>query len=280
MTALAPAHILNVEKEFRARKDRPSTYRFSGVAGDAAHSFGYHVDPNELPGSDYSLQTSRDRAGARARPRQASAWDLSFGPKDMITVTNRLLAAAKAHDPRMKAVREFCGTRDGRNTYPWDLHSNSSEGINSWDDSHLWHVHISFYRDATESQVRLILDVLCGKKMTVVQKVKSTTSKAVTKLTSAPKWPLAPGNYFGPITGPAKCHGGYYASERTYIRKIQLALIAAGCVPGVKSGTAAASQWADGKWEAPTSTAVVRWKRKTKRTTTATITESDWKVLL
>jgi hypothetical protein len=279
MTATAPARILDVEKEFAQRADRPKSYRFSGVAGDANHSFGYHVDPLELPGSDYSLQTARDRAGAAAYPHDASAWDLSFGPGDMKTVTNRLLTAAKKSDPRMKAVREFCGTLDGRNTYPWDLHGNQSEGINSWDDSHLWHVHISFYRDATEAQIRLVLDVLCGKPMSIPQKVKATSSGAVKKLI-APKWPLAPGNYFGPISGPAQSHGGFYASERANVRRIQLALIAAGCVPGIKKGTAAAAAWADGRWEAPTTAAMRRWQQKKKRKVTGICAQSDWKALL
>lgn len=272
MSAIAPARILNVEREFSKRPDRPQSYRFSGVAGDVRHSFGYHVDPADLSGSDYSLQTARDRRGATQHPNDASAWDLSFGPADMILVTRRLLRAAKANDPRMAAVREFCGTLDGNNTYPWDLHGNVSEGINSWDDSHLWHVHVSFYRDASEAQMRLLLDVLCGKPASIIDKGRGTSSGVVKALTG-PKWPLAPGNWFGPLTGPANCHGGFFPSERGNVHRIQLALQKAGCAPKTAG-------WADGRWEQPTTDAMRRWQHKTKRRVTGRCNPSDWKALV
>lgn len=272
MTANAPARILDVVRDFERRADRPKSYRLAGVAGDVHHSFGYHVDPAELPGSDYSVQTKRDRRGAAQHPHDASAWDLSFDAGDMVLVTRRLLRAAKAHDPRMIAVREFCGTLDGRNTYPWDLHGNQSEGINSWDSSHLWHVHVSFYRDATEAQIRLLLDVLCGKPMSAVQRGRAT-SGAVGGALRGPKWPLAPGNYFGPIAGPRNCHGGFYPSERGNVRRIQIALQKAGCAPKTPG-------WADGRWDAPTSVAMRRWQIKTRRRVTGVCGPSDWKALV
>lgn len=134
----------------------------SGIVGDVAHSFGYHLARRDLPRSDYSTQLPLDQRGANDC---ASALDISLPPDLMKLCTKRLLDAARAHDPRLHALREFCGTLDGSHTYPWDLHSNSSEGVDSWDDSHLWHIHLSFYRAYADNASALapIADVIAGK---------------------------------------------------------------------------------------------------------------------
>ena len=275
MSANNPPRISDATQAFEKRPDRPRSYVMAGVVGDVRHMnppMGYHVDPDELPGSDYSVQTQRDRTGADQHPHDASAWDLHFGPAEMIVVTNRLLAAARKNDPRMKAVREFCGTRDGRNTYPWDLHGNVSEGINSWDSGHLSHVHISFYRDASAKQIMAVLDVICGKPASLIDKGRGTSTGVIKKLTG-PKWPLAPGHYFGPISGPSNCHGGYFPSERGNVHRIQVALQNAGCAPKVHG-------WADGRWEQPTTDAMRRWQKKHRRHATGVCGPVDWKALV
>ncbi|WP_375502387.1 peptidoglycan-binding protein [uncultured Jatrophihabitans sp.] len=271
MTALAPAEILAANTTLKNRPDRPASYVFSGVSGDARHSFGYHVDPDELPAADYSVVTKRDRQGARVNPRSASAWDLSFHQRDMTLVTNRLLQAAKSRDPRMVGVREFCGTRNGRDTYPWDLHTNSCEGINSWDDSHLWHVHISFYRDATAKQIQAVVSVICGKNMNLPQRFKAVGSKAK-RAVAKPTFVLPPGHYYGLITGPSDSHGGYFATERPAVRLIQQRLQKLGHAPNTPS-------WADGKFERPTAVAVQRWQQAKHRPVTGRVTADDWKAL-
>ena len=155
----------------------------SGIVGDRSHSFGYHLARNELPGTDYSVQLRRDRAGDAG---SASALDVKFGPVLMRTVTARLLAAARAKDPRLSALREFCGTTDGRSTYPWDLSTGSSEGVGSWDSSHLWHVHLSFYRDAANNGAALapIAAVIGGVTLTPARARKSVLVKRGDTLTS------------------------------------------------------------------------------------------------
>lgn len=117
--------------------------QLGGIVGDAAHSFGYHLARNQLPGDDYSVVLPLDKQGASDC---ASALDISLGPAEMIMVTKRLLAAARNHDPRLRALREFCGTTDGQHTHPYDLSNGQDGPLDSWDDSHLWHVHLSFYR--------------------------------------------------------------------------------------------------------------------------------------
>ena len=67
---------------------------------------------------------------------------------------------------RLSALREFCGTTNGTNPHPYDLSTgfddpNNTEG---WDDSHLWHIHLSIYRmHANDESVLLpIADVFAG----------------------------------------------------------------------------------------------------------------------
>lgn len=264
MTATAPDRILNVVREFDARKDRPKSYRLGGVAGDAKHSFGYHVDPADLPKGDYSLTTPRDRQGAKDHPHDASAWDQSYGPADMIVVTNRLLKAAKAKDPRMKAVREFCGTRNGTQTYPWDLYTNSSEGINTWDDSHLWHVHLSFYRDAVQAEVALVGDVVCGKPRSLFAVLKN-------KITPKSAWPfLKPGQVFARV-GKGAHTGAGHGKDSLYVADIQRQLIAKSPATGPFYVGAV-----DGVYGTKTEAAVVAWQRFTGQKPTGRIDRAGW----
>ena len=71
---------------------------------------------------------------------------------------------------------------------------------------------------------------------------------------SAPKFPLPAGHYFGLITGPNESHGGFYASEKPHIKKIQEKLQALKYAPSV-------SGWADGIYEQPTVDAVKKFQK-------------------
>jgi hypothetical protein len=73
-----------------------------------------------------------------------------------------------------------------------------------------------------------------------------------------PPFGLPRGHYYGLVTGPARSHGGYYASERPAILAAQRRLIAKGYVPGVSDWR---SGWADGVYEQPTADAVARFQR-------------------
>lgn len=162
----------------------------SGIVGDVAHSFGYHLCRNDLPADDYSVVLPLDRLGDAG---SASALDIKLGPAEMITVTNRLLTAAKAHDPRLYALREFCGTTDGLNTHPYDL-SNGQEGpLNSWDSSHLWHVHFSFYRAYANDAAALapIAAVVNGEAATPNYPISTADQEDPVIIVAAPKRGIA-----------------------------------------------------------------------------------------
>lgn len=92
-------------------------------------------------------------------------------------------------------------------------------------------------------------------------------------------FPLPSGHYFGLVTGPNESHGGYYVSERPYIKRIQQALIRKGYVPGVSDPN---SGWADGVFEQPTADAVARFQRAEMPGTTffGQVWWDDWAKLL
>jgi hypothetical protein len=133
----------------------------SGIIGDSSHTYGYHRCRNVLPGNDYSVVLAKDKLGDGWA---AAALDISYSDSDMKLVTGRLMKAMKARDPRISPyVREFFGTLNGTTVTGWDSHSN---GYTSSDDSHLWHVHFSFYREYVNNQTIMagIRDVNLGHK--------------------------------------------------------------------------------------------------------------------
>ncbi len=225
--------------------------QLGGIVGDPNHSFGYHLARNQLPGSDYSVQLPADRRGPGDA---ASALDITLPPGHMKLLTSRLVKAAQKNDPRLKAVREFCGTLNGWQTYPWQVHPNSaSEGVGSWDDSHLWHIHISFLREFCDNYAALapVVKVLAGKPLAGPIRTAATNV-----------YPYASSKHvFGPLKDPSKyVHGGATSGEKAHVRYLQARLIQLGYVPHVRSWTPQAKAWADGVWGPETTKAALRFK--------------------
>src|SRR5215207_448893 len=79
----------------------------SGIVGNDRHRSGYHRSRRWLldndKGGDYSIQAAADKAG----PEWACCGlDVSFTTPKMILYTDRMIAAARAGDPRLYALRE------------------------------------------------------------------------------------------------------------------------------------------------------------------------------
>lgn len=153
----APSAIFEL---FDKIKDRIPEAQLSGILGDQAHTYGYHRARAVLPQGDYSVYLTADREGDQWA---ASALDINLPPDLMKTVTSRLLRAAKAKSLFLGTVREFCGTTDGVTTHSYDL-ATGHEGFGEWDDSHLWHIHLSFYRRYANDSIALaaVANVLDG----------------------------------------------------------------------------------------------------------------------
>lgn len=158
MTEFAPAAIGALFDAVRDALD--FEVELGGILGDPAHTYGYHRARAVLPPDDYSVQLPRDRVG---RPWAASALDITpVHSVDMMKLTSRLCRAVARADPRLRPLREFYGTLDGRNVYGYDLHTRAPQKA---DDRHLWHLHLSFHRDVSCRAARLlpIAQVLAGR---------------------------------------------------------------------------------------------------------------------
>lgn len=115
-----------------------------GVIGDQRHGTGYHRSRNALiragKSGDYSIQAALDKEGDGDA---ASALDITLPPAEMKRVTRRLMDACKAEDPRVRALREFFGTLDGKRVTGYSPYRGREVTA---DASHLWHVHLSIFR--------------------------------------------------------------------------------------------------------------------------------------
>jgi hypothetical protein len=106
---------------------------------------GYHNARANLPGSDYSVQLADDKLGDS---QAGAALDITFhNTDDEIRLMKRLNTAGTSGDRRVWNLREWIGTTDGNTVKGYD--PRGGYYFNSDDLSHLWHIHISWYRKYT-----------------------------------------------------------------------------------------------------------------------------------
>jgi hypothetical protein len=150
----APADLLAVRQYLMGQTGLPANAL--GIPGDPDHAEtgGYHEGNDDLARvgrltSDYSKRESpRDRPGSNA----ASALDIGdfrHVRPDGTVVTLRSLSLALVHAcavgvPGTADVREVIYTPDGSTVRRFDQLGIRSTG----DSSHLYHTHISFFRDS------------------------------------------------------------------------------------------------------------------------------------
>jgi hypothetical protein len=126
---------------------------------------GYHNCRANLPSSDYSVQRPDDKLGD---PQSGGAIDLTFPDNaDQRLLTRRMVDAIKRGDKRMWVLREFGSTLDGVNVYALDVRDSWPPGDLRqvvFDKTHLWHIHLSFYRKTVteERATRGVAEVLLG----------------------------------------------------------------------------------------------------------------------
>lgn len=132
-------------------------------SGIYANKPGYHNSRNANSSGNYSVQLPLDRQGDGDA---ASATDWSLPAHLMKLMTGRLKAAAQhPDDDRLDGVREFYGTLDGGNVFGLSHNGYGQAWYSvSSDDSHLWHIHISWFRANATSKphVERVLSVLRG----------------------------------------------------------------------------------------------------------------------
>jgi hypothetical protein len=129
-----------------------------GIVGDARHQSGYHLGRDRIYSitgrrdQDYSVQTSRDRSGLTDA---ASAMDIGSFPR-LRELSIFLVRRCRDGVPDTRDIREVIYSPDGRTVLRWDRQRgvNSAPQTGEADASHLWHTHISWYRDSASRDQR------------------------------------------------------------------------------------------------------------------------------
>lgn len=117
----------------------------SGIYADKPH---YHNTVNanlkKWPDS-YSVRYALDTK--MGPPDKARAIDLSLSNEQMKLRTGYLRDAALSKDTRLRGLREFYGTLDGKTVYGLSQNDDTAQNWRqvSSDATHLWHIHQSFW---------------------------------------------------------------------------------------------------------------------------------------
>lgn len=156
----APRHILDLAAYWAAQGGVNS-----GIVGSMqTHCKGYHLGRDRiygtackpggvarpgLRGNDYSVQTARDKAGLSDAASALDLGKLDGSLTKLYRFSVWLVAQARKNAAGTSALREIIYSDDGHRVLRWDRQRGytSAPRTGEADDSHLWHTHISFYRD-------------------------------------------------------------------------------------------------------------------------------------
>jgi hypothetical protein len=127
-----------------------------GIVGNAAHTWGYHIGRDRIyaaggrGAADYSALTARDRAGLTDAASALDLGRLHGSLPELRRFSRWLVAQCRAGAPGTADVREVIYSPDGRTVWGWSRENGASSApVEGYGDaSHLWHTHISFYRDS------------------------------------------------------------------------------------------------------------------------------------
>jgi hypothetical protein len=123
-----------------------------GIVGDSAHRGGYHCGSDRVVTNDYSVvESPRDSAGLTldAAALDVGLFQVQAGGRthDLRTFSSWCVAQCVANTPDSRDIREIIYSPDGAVVRRWDRLRKRSSG----DNSHLWHTHISFFRDSIKA---------------------------------------------------------------------------------------------------------------------------------
>ncbi|MFI5484391.1 MULTISPECIES: hypothetical protein [Micromonospora] len=123
-----------------------------GIVGDASHRGGYHCGSDRVVAGDYSVvESPRDRNGLTldAAALDVGQFEVRSGGRthDLHSFSVWCVGQCAANAPDTRDIREIIYSPDGRVVRRWDRLNRRSTG----DDSHLWHTHFSFFRDAIKA---------------------------------------------------------------------------------------------------------------------------------
>ncbi|KAB1907892.1 hypothetical protein [Micromonospora sp. AMSO31t] len=141
---------LNVDKNtVRSQDLEPAEV---GIVGDPNHRGGYHCGSDRVVARDYSVvESPRDSSGLTLH---ASALDVGMfsvtsggGTHNLRTFSTWLVSQCVAGAADARDIREVIYSPDGTTVKRWDRLGKRTTG----DNSHLFHTHVSFFRDSTKA---------------------------------------------------------------------------------------------------------------------------------
>lgn len=149
-----------------------------GIVGDTAHAkrgVSYHLGRDQLTADAYSRKTARDRGGLT---NAASAMDIG-NHKDLRRMSLDLVAACRENAPGTSDIREVIYSPDGKKVLRWDRERgfDSKPKRGEADDSHLFHTHVSWYRDSEGSDKLRVFKPLYGEGEEDVPLIEFTLAK-------------------------------------------------------------------------------------------------------
>ncbi|MEU1689512.1 hypothetical protein [Micromonospora sp. NPDC005707] len=141
---------LNVDKNaVRSQDLEPAEV---GIVGDPNHRGGYHCGSDRVVPRDYSVvESTRDSSGLtlHASALDVGAFSVTSGgaTHNLRTFSTWLVSQCAAGATDARDIREIIYSPDGRTVKRWDRLGKRTSG----DDSHLFHTHVSFFRDSTKA---------------------------------------------------------------------------------------------------------------------------------
>ncbi|MEU6075269.1 hypothetical protein [Micromonospora sp. NPDC047074] len=124
-----------------------------GIVGDPAHRGGYHCGSDRVLPRDYSVvESSRDSTGLTldAAALDVGQFEVRSGGRthDLRSFSTWCVAQCVAGTSDSRDIREIIYSPDGKVVRRWDRLRKRTSG----DKSHLWHTHISFFRDSIKAK--------------------------------------------------------------------------------------------------------------------------------
>jgi hypothetical protein len=124
-----------------------------GIVGDTSHVLkgtSYHLGRSRLELGAYSRITPRDKAGLTEAAAAIDLGKLSASYAELRVFSRWLVARCQANAAGTSDIREVIYTADGETVLRYDRERGvaSAPRAGEADGSHLWHTHVSFYRDS------------------------------------------------------------------------------------------------------------------------------------
>jgi hypothetical protein len=144
-----------------------------GIRGNAAHLRGYHRSRRWIKNSvwctsrTYSVsRTAGDRSGGDSDA--CSALDVTFATTaQLIAACRRLDRAVRAG--KLEKITEWYGNKGGDSRV--DGYDNVANQVASSDESHLWHLHMSFDRGRVLEDHSDVYEILTGDDVNLTDRV-------------------------------------------------------------------------------------------------------------